>query len=151
MAGGIEVGKGHHLCLAGEVSPYTQSSSSRGRLPSPSSQSSTKTLIPTPSSGSRRTSTPCVACVWSCSFRSALMRSSARGAAFGGSSLIGSQPTGGEPGGEIRKFFSSSGGRRKLLREELGEDGSIGVGSARYTRSVVSGLVQDENPRMFVE
>lgn len=38
------------------------------------------------------------------------MRSSARGVAFGGSSRIDSQPTGGEPGGEIRKFLLETGG-----------------------------------------
>ena len=40
------------------------------------------------------------------------MRSSANGVALGGSSLMGSQPTGGEPGGEIKKFLSMGGGRR---------------------------------------
>lgn len=59
------------------------------------------------------------------------MRSSASGVEFGASSRMGSQPTGGEPGGEMRKFFSSSGGRKKWFFDEPGEDGSMGVGSAR--------------------
>lgn len=60
--------------------------------------------------------------------------------------MMGSQPTGGEPGGEMRKFFSMAGGRRwygeKSVAElDDGDDGDmIGVGSARNTRRVVSGL-----------
>lgn len=40
---------------------------------------------------------------------------------FGGSSRTGAQPTGGEPGGEIKKFFSSAGGR-KWYGENSGRD-----------------------------
>jgi hypothetical protein len=40
------------------------------------------------------------------------MRSSASGVGLGGSSLIGSHPSGGEPGGEIRKFFVGDGGAK---------------------------------------
>ena len=49
---------------------------------------------------------------------------------------MGSQPTGGEPGGEIRKFFSSRGGRRRsgFVNE------SRGVGSALKTRRRTAGL-----------
>lgn len=69
------------------------------------------------------------------------MRSSARGAELGGSSTVCSQPTGGEPGGEIRKFFSIAGGWRwNGDLEELDDSDIMGVGSARNTRSVASGL-----------
>ena len=67
------------------------------------------------------------------------MRSSASGVSFGGSSRIGSQPTGGEPGGEMRKLRSTVGGWR-WCGENFGfepsvgddvEDEGRGVGSAR--------------------
>jgi hypothetical protein len=60
---------------------------------------------------------------------SAAIRSSASGAELGGSSTTCSHPMGGEPGGEMRKFFSIAGGRRWV---PLG--GVKGVGSARNTR-----------------
>jgi len=62
------------------------------------------------------------------------MISSASGVGFGGSSLTGSQPIGGEPGGEIKKFFSNSGTFRWL---KSGTEASkrIGLRSAKYTRS----------------
>lgn len=116
--GGMAVGIGFHRARAGVVWPYTQSSSRSSCASSswPTSQSSTNTLMPTPSSsGAIRTSGPgrrCRLSSWTFSFFSAAMRSSARGVGFGGSSSIGSQPTGGEPGGEMRKFFSCFGGRR---------------------------------------
>ena len=51
------------------------------------------------------------------------MRSFAKGVEFGGSSRICSQPTGGDPGGEMRKFFSWAGGRRWKgeVLEDVGE------------------------------
>jgi hypothetical protein len=65
------------------------------------------------------------------------MRSSARGAEFGGSSRICSQPMGGDPGGEIRKFFSIGGGRSKFS-SAVGDDGEkMGLGSERYTLKIV--------------
>lgn len=39
----------------------------------------------------------------------AFIKSSAKVSLFGGSSLIGSHPTGGLPGGEIKKFLSVDG------------------------------------------
>jgi hypothetical protein len=69
--------------------------------------------------------------------RRAAMRSSASGATFGGSSATCSQPTGGEPGGEMRKFFSRGGGRRSASLGGVG-----GVGSARNTRRTNPGLKQ---------
>ena len=104
--GGSAVAMGFHLLLAGADSPYTQSSS----LTSSSCPSQSSTYTPTPASkGSRRTSKldrrSCV-----CSLRSAAIKSSASGVALGGSSLTCSQPTGGDPGGDIRKFFSTAGG-----------------------------------------
>ena len=78
------------------------------------------------------------------------MRSSARGVSFGGSSRMGSQPTGGEPGGEMRKLRSTVGGRRWKGENffvpfgvEVEED-AMGVGSARYTRNVVLELVKNQ-------
>lgn len=59
------------------------------------------------------------------------MRSSASGVGLGGSSLMGSQPTGGEPGGDIKKFFSIAGGRRywsSAMEEKLS---NRGFGAAR--------------------
>ncbi len=47
-----------------------------------------------------------------------------------------SPPTGGEPGGEIRKFFSSFGGQRKSEFVSSSRD----VGSALKTRRIVAGL-----------
>ena len=77
-----------------------------------------------------------------------MIRSLASGVEFGGSSRICSQPTGGDPGGEIRKFFSTVGGLRwngenldfVPFGDEEPDDEGIGVGSARYTRNTVSGL-----------
>lgn len=68
------------------------------------------------------------------------MRSSASGVAFGGSSLIGSQPTGGDPGGEMRKFFSMAGGRRYWSSAMALKLSMIGLGEERYTLNVVSSL-----------
>jgi hypothetical protein len=114
--GGSAVGAGRYDTRDGLSSPYTQSRSPSSSTTSSYniSQSSTYTPIPTPSSGSSIISRPPpdAAPATSCSLRSAVMRSSASGAAFGGSSTTCSQPTGGEPGGEIRKFFSIAGGRR---------------------------------------
>lgn len=77
-----------------------------------------------------------------------MMRSSASGVSFGGSSGIGSQPTGGDPGGEIKKFLSIVGGLRWYgenldfvpVGDDDPDDEGIGVGSARYTRKITSGL-----------
>lgn len=66
---------------------------------------------------------------------SALARSSAKVSMLGGSSRICSQPTGGEPGGEMRKFLSVSGTGR-WSRYRRFRSISRGVGSPRYTRSV---------------
>src|SRR5882762_8338741 len=105
IGGGKLVGIGTHLCLAGDGCPYTQSSSLSSSAVSSPSHCSTYTVTPTPSSGSSNISR-LDRRLCTCNFRNAAMRSSARGVGLGGSSLIGSQPTGGEPGGEIRKFFS---------------------------------------------
>lgn len=101
-------------------------------------QSSTKILMPTPSSGSISTSTPFLpmSSCSNCSFFRAIIRSSARGVLLGGSSRICSQPTGGEPGGDMRKFFSSAGGRRRFGLSSC----SRGVGSARNTRRTTGRL-----------
>jgi len=64
------------------------------------------------------------------------MISSARGVALGGSSLIGSQPTGGEPGGDIKKFLSSSGTLRYLISGN-DESDRRGLRSAGYSRNPV--------------
>jgi hypothetical protein len=142
--GGLAVAVGFHLALARFVSPYTQSSSSTGPRPSaPPSQSSTYTVMPPVSSLSSSSSGPCVVRSNSCRLLRAEMRSSARGVALGGSSTICSQPTGGEPGGEMRKFFVVSGGQRygpsgpSLM-------GSVGVGSPRKTRSTMGSLYSHE-------
>ena len=59
----------------------------------------------------------------------ALARSAASVSAFGGSSRICSQPTGGDPGGEIRKFLSVSGTGR-YSGKRLRPSDSSGVGFA---------------------
>lgn len=102
-------------------------------------QSSTQMLIPTPGSGCISTSGPCLPRLSRsiCSLLRATIKSSARGVLFGGSSRICSQPTGGEPGGEMRKFFSSAGGRSRSGLANW----SSGVGSARNTRRTTDGLV----------
>jgi hypothetical protein len=145
--GGIEVTMGRHFVLAGAVWPYTQSSSSISTSESHRSQSSTNT--PTQeSSGCISTSTLGPR---SCTWRSlsALIRSSASGAAFGGSSLIGSQPTGGDPGGEMRKFLSIAGGRKKLASGTDWPKLVIkGLGSALYTRKIVCDM--SEVPRRII-
>lgn len=44
---------------------------------------------------------------------------------------------GGDPGGEIRKFFSIGGGRNKFS-SAVGDDGeNMGLGSERYTLKTV--------------
>jgi hypothetical protein len=68
------------------------------------------------------------------------MRSSARGVGLGGSSWTCSHPTGGEPGGEIRKFLDVSGGQRKTPPGPV-VGGDMIVGSARNTRRITGGLV----------
>jgi hypothetical protein len=68
------------------------------------------------------------------------MRSSARGATFGGSSRICSQPIGGDPGGEMRKFFSIAGGRRKFSFDVADDGERMGLGSERYTLRIVGVL-----------
>ena len=137
--GGSAVGIGLYTKRDGLSSPYAQSGSwSSPRPRSSISQSSTNTPIPAPSSGSSSISRPPGGAVMpaaSCSLRSAAMRSSARGVELGGSSTICSQPTGGEPGGEMRKFFSIAGGRRCAP-----PGGVTGVGSARNTRRMNAGL-----------
>jgi hypothetical protein len=108
---------------------------------SSTSQSSTNTPMPDPSSGSSIISRPPgVALVASCNLCSAAMRSSASGKALGGSSTTCSHPTGGEPGGEMRKFFSIAGGRRWVP-----SGGVTGVGSARKTRRTKAGLKARES------
>lgn len=63
------------------------------------------------------------------------------GAGLGGSSRICSQPSGGEPGGEMRKFFSCAGGLRYLFPSPwFTSSSSMGVGSALKTRMTASGL-----------
>lgn len=52
---------------------------------------------------------------------------------------MGSQPIGGDPGGEIKKFFSTGGGFKKLSFEG-GERVINGFLSARKTRRVVGEL-----------
>jgi len=100
------------------------------------SQSSTYTPTPEPSSGSTSIDIPRSPSRSIFSLRNAKIKSSARGEELGGSSTMGSQPTGGEPGGEIRKFFSIGGGRRwKGSNSSVGEGCAIVVGSARYTRN----------------
>ena len=137
--GGIAVGAGRHLKRAGENVPYSQSnSSSPSSSLSVSSASSTYTPTPTPSSGSSNTSLP-PRRSRSWSFRNAAIRSSASVALFGGSSRICSQPTGGDPGGDIKKFLSSGGGFRKLSLDG-GERVNNGLLSARNTRRVVGEL-----------
>lgn len=61
----------------------------------------------------------------------AATRSSASVSVFGGSSTIGSQPTGGEPGGEIKKFFSIPGTLKWRLSSSFPV---IGVGGREKTR-----------------
>lgn len=138
-SGGIAVAIGFHLSCAGDGEPYSQSISSAPSSPSQKSQSSTYTPTPTPSSGSNNTSRlERLSCIFN--LRSATMRSSARGVAFGGSSRICSQPMGGDPGGDIRKFFSIGGGRRNFS-SNVGDDGEkMGLGSERYTRKTVGVL-----------
>lgn len=60
----------------------------------------------------------------------ALTRSSARVSRLGGSSRIDSHPTGGEPGGEMRKFLSVWGTSRRSRRRRL-RTISMGVGIPR--------------------
>lgn len=72
------------------------------------------------------------------SFSRAARRSEANGEALGGSSVICSQPIGGEPGGEMRKFFSSGGGARWLYVGSFRR--ASGVWRARKTRSVQNAL-----------
>lgn len=71
----------------------------------------------------------------------AAIRSSASVSVFGGSSRICSHPTGGDPGGLIRKFLSVTGTGR---REELASEFCLvlasmlsGVDGPKYTRSSV--------------
>ena len=63
-------------------------------------------------------------------------KSSARVTEFGASSVMGSQPSGGEPGGEMRKFLSDSGGARW---NEAGS-GFIGVKGSEYSRRMILGI-----------
>ncbi|KAH9172854.1 hypothetical protein EDB89DRAFT_841196 [Lactarius sanguifluus] len=79
------------------------------------SQSSTYTPIPAPSGSSNISRPPAAVPAVSCSLRSAAMRSSARGIELGGTSTTCSQPTGGDPRGEMcnaslieTRFFSPS-------------------------------------------
>lgn len=141
--GGKLVGTGAHFSLAGDGCPYTQSSSSAQSSSMP--HSSTYTLTPTPSSGSNNISLLLDRLLWICSFRRATMRSSASGVGFGGSSLIGSQPTGGDPGGEIKKFFSIAGGRRYCSSAMAEKLSNRGFGAARYTRNMVCGLMSEKD------
>lgn len=151
MGGGIAVGT-IHFVLAGAVSPYTQSSSGTSSSSSPS-QFCTYTPTPEPSCGSSRTSR-LLPLLDVCSRLRAAIRSSASGVAFGGSSTMGSQPTGGEPGGEMRKFLSSFGGRSKLASGTVLSEvrSMMGLGSARYTRKATSDLVRvQKSVRSYIE
>jgi len=81
------------------------------------------------------------------------MRSSAKGVALGGSSWIDSQPTGGDPGGDIRKFLLEIGGWRYASEGIVETSGSYeksGFGSARYTRSLSSSDLNNSWLRKFV-
>ena len=135
--GGMAVGAGFAFDLVLKKFSRRISSSSSGASGISPPQSSTQIRIPAPSSGSMSTANPCPDPSRStCSFFRAAMRSSARGEWLGGSSTICSHPTGGDPGGEIRKFFSSLGGRSRSGLSSC----SRGVGSARKTRNSVAGL-----------
>ena len=149
MPGGIAV-RGN--ASRGSGAPYVHAgSSSASSTHAAPPQSSTYTPTPAAVSSGRQRTSPRPSAVRRAAPRtsrsnwtlcSAAMRSAASGVAFGGSSLTGAQPIGGEPGGDMRKFFVGDGGARWCGSRVAGSGGvdASGVGSPRKTRRVVRGL-----------